>query len=313
MLTILETDIGTDYQEPKMSNDDSTPRIPEPPRYGQRLPEGESANFGNNASSNAPREGFNSPSEPTVGTGSSVPASGNAQPGQQPAQSPYGQNPYNQNPYGQAPAGHNPAGQNAYGQQNPYNQNPYGQNAYGQQQLGQPGAQQQGNWNMPMQQGGFGAPAVPARPKELKIASILLYIAAALTIIGGIALLMVPNQMLVDVINSTPNASEQFDELEKQGISVNELVSMSKTVGAVFTFIAGLLYAVIGYFIGKGSNGARITGTVLAALSLMVFAGAGIQGWLMLALGVAAIVLAWLRPSSKYIAAKSAAKRYPRA
>lgn len=270
-----------------MSNDDSTPRIPEPPRYGQRLPEGESANFGNNASSNAPREGFNSPSEPTVGTGSSMPASGNAQPGQQPAQSPYGQN--------------------------PYNQNPYGQNAYGQQQFGQPGAQQQGNWNMPMQQGGFGAPAVPARPKELKIASILLYIAAALTIVGGIALLMIPNQMLVDVINSTPNASEQFDELEKQGISVNELVSMSKTVGAVFTFIAGLLYAVIGYFIGKGSNGARITGTVLAALSLMVFAGAGIQGWLMLALGVAAIVLAWLRPSSEYIAAKSAAKRYPRA
>ena len=294
-----------------MSNEDSTPQVPEPPRYGQRLPE-DSANFGNNASSqNTPRYGQN-PSGDSAG--SQLPSygsqnAGGQQPGQQPSQNPYGQQ-QGQNPYGQP--SNNPYGQNPYGQ-NPYGQNSYGQGAQGgQQQFGQPGFQQQGGWNAPMNQGGFGAPAVPPKPRELTIASILLYIAAALTLVGGIALLMIPNQTMIDVINATPNAQSQFDQLEAQGISLDQLISMSKTVGAIFTFIAAILYAVIGFFIGKGSNGARITGTVLAVLSLFAFTGAGFQGWIMLLLGVAAIVLAWLRPSSNYIAAKAAQRRYPR-
>jgi hypothetical protein len=267
-----------------VSNEDSTPQVPEPPRYGQRQPEGD-VDFGSNASSNAPRYGQNAPQYPAG-------QQPDHQSGQNVPPNPYGQNPYGQNSYGQNPYGGQPSN------------NPYGQNAAGQQQQwGQSGYQQQG---------GFGAPGIPAKPKELKIASILLYIAAGLTLISGIALLMIPNQAMIDFINATPNAQQQFDQLEAQGISLDELISMSKTVGAIFTFIAAALYAVIGFFIGKGSNGARITGTVLAVLSLFVFTGAGIQGWLMLALGVAAIVLAWLRPSSDYIAARSAQRRMPR-
>lgn len=297
-----------------MSNNDSTPQVPEPPRYGQRLPEGDSAPFGNDAAGQVPRYGQQQGAQ---GQGSQAQG---AQGQSLPTSNPYGQNPYGQNAGTQNTGASNAGGtgvpqypgQQAGGQQNPYGQNPYGQNQpgqapYGANPYGQPGAQQ--GWNSPLQQGGFGAPVLPPKPKELNIAAILLYVAAVLTAIGGIALMMIPDQAIIDLFNATPGAAEQLDELEKQGVVLAEIVGIMKTTALVLSLIFAVLYAVIGFFIGKGSNGARITGTVLAVISVFTYVGSGFFGWIMLALGVGAIVLAWLRPSSAYITAKSAIKR----
>jgi hypothetical protein len=96
--------------------------------------------------------------------------------------------------------------------------------------------------------------------------------------------------------------------MEAAGINSAALVSMIKTVGLVVMIVGAALYALIAFFIRKGSNGARITGTVLAAISLFGLTAGDPLSLVTILLGVAGIVFAWLKPSSAYIAARKAQK-----
>ena len=221
--------------------------------------------------------------------------------GSQPAQpqnpqAPYGQPQYGQPQYGQP--------QNPYGQpQNPYGQPPqapYGQPPYGY-QAPQPG------------QYGFGGPAAPVeRPKQLTISFWLILAAGALTLISGIVVALIPADAMLRMIEDTLRAqgpstyAEMQAQMEAAGMSLASLIGMFKTFAVVFAVIGAGLYALIAFFIRRGSNGARITGTVLAALSLFGLLGADALTAAVIALGIAGIVLAWLKPSSDYIAAKKA-------
>ncbi|GER22466.1 hypothetical protein NCCP1664_09630 [Zafaria cholistanensis] len=252
-----------------MSTPDETPQVPEQPRYGQRLPEG------------------GQPAQP------------------QNPQAPYGQPQYGQPPYGyQAPqpGQQNPYGQPPYGYQAPQpgQQNPYGQPPYGYQPP-QPG------------QHGFGGPAQPVeRPKQLEISFWLILAAGALTLISGLVVAALPSDVLLRMIEDTLRTqdpagyAEMQTQMEAAGVSFAYLIGLLKGLAVVFALIGAGLYFLIAFFIRKGSNGARITGTVLAALSLLGLLGADPLNAAVIVLGVAGIVLAWLRPSSEYIAAKKA-------
>ena len=261
--------------------------------------------------------------QPEQQRGQGANGSGQEQPryGQNPPQ--YGQNPpqYGQNPpqYGQNPPqygqsapqyGQNPPqyGQNApqYGQSAPH----YGQNApqYGQ----QPGpysyqSAQPGQYSYPSSQPQAGA--MPTRPKEVVIAFWLIIAAAVLTAIGIITSLATMDTLLAGM----PDDPAVRDALAQTGGEISEqqfMDMMSGTAGVVLV-IAGLiaigLYLMVAFGVKAGKNWARITGTVFAALSLVGLVPFGLNTLTAL-LGIAAIVLLFMRPSNEFFKAVSARK-----
>jgi hypothetical protein len=212
--------------------------------------------------------------------------SAGAQPGQ-PGQPGYPAPAYGQPPYGQpAQPTSNPYGQAPYGQPgqpgpSPYGQAPYGQPAYPQQPYGYPtqGQQQMG----PVQ-----------RPKEID-RSYWLILAA------GLAFLII--ELLAAFSPTMGLTPEMIGELESQfkaagmTVDVNELMDSVRVMAIVFTVLIAGLYWLIATGIRKGSNAARIFGTIFAALSLLSAFGLGI---IYVALGVVGIVFAYLRPSNEY-------------
>lgn len=236
--------------------------------------------------------------------GQRLPADGQGAPG-----SPqYGQNApeqHGQGPYGQTgsglPAGYGQPGQpnlpppsQGYSSQSPYG---YG---YGQQPVG-------------------GAPgfddttgAKPTPPKQINAAFWLIMAAGLITLVQGLILLLTPDSVLLDALHQGmamqgPDAQKQ---LADAGIDLSSMIMPIKIFGLVFMVIGAGIYALIASFIRKGSNGARITGTVLAAISLLGLFSAGDPLTLItVVLGVAGIVLAWLAPSSLFIKAMRERKR----
>jgi hypothetical protein len=101
---------------------------------------------------------------------------------------------------------------------------------------------------------------------------------------------------------------EMVDELESQfraagmTVDINELMDSVRVMAIVFTVLIAGLYWLIAAGIRKGSNVARIFGTIFAAMSLLSAFGLGI---IYVALGVVGIVFAYLRPSNEYFRGKA--------
>jgi lysylphosphatidylglycerol synthetase-like protein (DUF2156 family) len=165
-----------------------------------------------------------------------------------------------------------------YGQpgQSPYPQQPYGYPAQGQQPMG------------PVQ-----------KPKEID-RSYWLILAA------GLAFLII--ELLAAFSPTMGLTPEMMDELESQlaaaGLTVDvaELLESTRVMAIVFTVIIAGLYWLIATGIRKGSNVARIFGTIFAVMSLPAAFGLGV---IYVALGVAGIVFAYLRPSNEYFRGKA--------
>lgn len=188
-----------------------------------------------------------------------------------------------------------------YGQQGSYGQpSPYSQ----------PGPYQQNPYQQPHPQSG-GDVSTP--PRSIMVAFGLILAAGVLTLVSGIILVTTPTPQLTTMLEqmyaSDPMLSEQ---LAGSGLSVAALADMAKSIGLVIMVIMVAVYALIAFFIRKGSNGARITGTVLAGLSLIGLVNADLLSMLTILLGAGGIVAAWLRPSSQYIAGVKEAKRWRR-
>ncbi|MGD6979447.1 MULTISPECIES: hypothetical protein [Citricoccus] len=243
------------------------------PRYGVRLtPEQLAQHQAQQPSPSAQPGQPDQPGQP----GHPAPAYG------QPGQSPYGQSPYGQpgqqgaSPYGQP--GQSPYGQSPYGQP--------GQPAYPQQPYGYP---VQGHQPM----------APVQRPKEID-RSYWLILAA------GLAFLVI--ELFAAFSPSMGLTPEMIEELESQfraagmTVDVNELMDSVRVMAIVFTVLIAGLYWLIAAGIRKGSNVARIFGTIFAAMSLLSAFGLGI---VYVALGVAGIVFAYLRPSNEYFRGKA--------
>ncbi len=229
---------------------------------------------------------------------STPPSSPNSTP-QEPEQPRYGQNPpaYGQNP---PPAyGENPPP--AYGQNPPaYGQNPppaYGQNlppAYGQQPpYGYQSAQPSG-YAYPSQAALPGTSKGPA-PRNVVIAYWLLIAAGALNLLDNIL-------RSSDPFRGIP--PEQVEQLEGSGMTAESLAGALTATIIVIALVATAIYVLLAIMIRKGKNWARITATVLAGLSLLGILAGGL-GSLAVLLGLAAVVLCYLKPSNEYFAPRT--------
>ncbi|GGC81137.1 hypothetical protein GCM10011512_04880 [Tersicoccus solisilvae] len=254
-----------------------------------------------NSNPDTPRpadDGTNGPGYPAYGQpADQQPTYGQGQQyGQQPT---YGQDQQQYPAYGQQPA----YGQDQqYGQQNP---------AYGQGQ--QNPAYGQGQQYPAYGQGaGYGQGPASARPtampREVNIGSWL--IAA-----GG--LLAMVYTILTAAALGSDAGRRQFEEAFRQsgqntqGFSVDQLVGTAQTMLFAGGAIALVLYVLVVVFVRRGKNWARILGTVLAALSLL-FITAWFLGTLATLLGIAGVVMLWLRPSAPWFRKAPAAAPWGR-
>jgi len=243
--------------------------------------------------------------QPTGGRPADGQPAGNNPAGDQRPEPRYGQNaplpPQQPGPYGQQAPG--PYGQQApgpYGQQAP---GPYGQQApgpYGQQAPGPYGQQAPGPYGYPNQPAPYGGPfrppgPPPAPPQEVQIGTLLILAGALVYVITTIFSMLNARALI--------NSAEFRDALEATGtqvtINTDSLAGLYAAVTGVVGAIGLALYLVVAANVRSGRGWARILGTVLAVLSLFSLA----NGWLAalsVLLGVAGIVLLWLRPSNDF-------------
>lgn len=175
-----------------------------------------------------------------------------------------------------------------YGQ-NPYSQPQYGQNPYAQQNTPSPYAYPAGQ-SYAQYPGGPGGAVKPPRPREVSMAFWLILAAAALFLVDTFL-------TAADPLADMP--PEMGQQLSAEGLSPADLAGMLSAVIVVFGLLFMGLYLLIAFMIRKGRNWARITGTVLAAISLLQVANGPLAVAYVL-LGIAGIVLCYLKPSNDY-------------
>ncbi|MFJ3958376.1 hypothetical protein [Arthrobacter sp. NPDC090010] len=204
--------------------------------------------------------------------------------GQQPAAPQYGAPP-------SAPGAPQYGAQPGYGQQAAPEAPQYGATGYAPPQYGQgtPAAPQ---W--PSESPYAGPSSAMPRPQKVEISFWLIVVAGVLNLVSGL------------IGAFTISSNSQFDavvrQMQESGSSAPDadaLRSMVVVMTLVFGVIQLALYLLVAFFVRKGANWARILGTVFAALSLINLAS-GVFGIIVTLMGVAAIVLLYLKDTSPY-------------
>ncbi len=211
--------------------------------------------------------------------------------GQNPAPSP-GQNPppaYGQNP----PPAYGQDAPQSYGQNSPASpgQQGYGQQPYGYQSAQPSGYAYPGSASMP-------ATAKGPAPQRVVTAHWLIIAAGVLSLLGAILASIDPLAQL---------SPDQLTQLEDAGVPPADAAGIVTTTVIVLGVISTAIYIFLALMIRRGKNWARITATVLAALSVFGIFGGLLQALVVL-LGIAGVVLCYLKPANEYF--KPAAPRY---
>ncbi|MGO4452635.1 hypothetical protein [Arthrobacter sp. RAF14] len=132
------------------------------------------------------------------------------------------------------------------------------------------------------------------RPKKVEISFWLIIVAGVLNLVSAILTAM--------LIGDTAQYRDLVRQMEQSGGSADSLRS-TLTVTAIVVGVVQLgLYLLVAFFVRKGANWARILGTVFAALSLLSLVGGNAMSIIVVLLGVAAIVLLYLKDTSPYFA-----------
>ncbi|MDQ6754659.1 MAG: hypothetical protein M3017_14995 [Actinomycetota bacterium] len=180
----------------------------------------------------------------------------------------------------------------------------------------QPHANQPPSYQMPSYPSPFdGPPPAPVdRPATLTNAVRLMFAGAAVSLIG----------LLYNVVTFDSQMSEVTAKLKNMPNMTPEIINMAHSFAlttAIFSAVVGiLLWLWMAWKNHQGRRWARIVGTVLAGFSILSVpvswaqsAANGMQIGVMqmvlpliiLAIGITAAVLMWLRPSSEYYAFQS--------
>lgn len=175
----------------------------------------------------------------------------------------------------------------------------YGQPQYGQQP--QPGPYSQGQ--------GYGYPGLPLpaqkgpAPREVEWGFRLILASGVLFLIANIASSFGLSSALT---------AQDRQMLQDSGMDMSTFDSMLTTFSIVLSVLVFGLYLLVALFVRKGRNWARILGTVFAAFSfvnlLVSFTGyfgsfMGIVSLVSILLGIAGIVMLYLKPSVPYFQA----------
>lgn len=136
-------------------------------------------------------------------------------------------------------------------------------------------------------------------PRQVRLAAILIMIAGAIQLAFGVifALSTNPAQLRQEILRTTetlPNAVVSIDDGFVQSVIVASVV-IQVLIAACYFWIAVKIQA--------GRNWARITGTILAALSVVTLTGP--LSLLPVGLGVLAMVYCWLPKNRGYFTGRS--------
>lgn len=187
---------------------------------------------------------------------------------------PYGRfTPHEQTPgseYGAPPAD----------QQSPYGQYPNQYPNYGPQ-----------GWTPPQQ-------SMP-RPSKVKLASRLIMIAGAIYVVLNVITAFLPNmgvpQQMWDEVSTV------FEE-SGMAVDLDSMMTQMRIAVVIFSLLFGFIYWVIARGVAKGSNAARITGLVLAIISLPQILGISAAYVIVGAVGIG---LAFTSESNEYFRYKA--------
>ena len=228
------------------------------------------------------------------------------------SQNPYGTDPYGAAPQGPTPGSPGPAGASPYGQ-NPYGAPPaapYG--APGQAGMPQaPSPHGPAGWQSP------GPVELPPRPRSLTAAFWLIVsgglLLLATTLLAAFAITQPEGQAAIqqELDRSVEQMNLPADQAEQMRAMMDGMLPTLATTAAVFGVLAFLVYLWVAFAIRGGSRAARIVGTVLAALSVLVLVSNAVMGafspldlvWV--GLGVAGIVLAYRPDATEYMRLKA--------
>ncbi|GAA0564491.1 hypothetical protein GCM10010172_54940 [Paractinoplanes ferrugineus] len=113
------------------------------------------------------------------------------------------------------------------------------------------------------------SPAARPRPTVVTAASYLLYLVAVLEVISAI--------IAFSIIGTVSDALKDVYAGTALSDSSETIIKASYSVGAVLALLLAAGFAILGYFDGRGKNGARITTWVIGGIALCCF-GAGLGG-----------------------------------
>ena len=155
-------------------------------------------------------------------------------------------------------------------------------------------------------------PAAPEPPPSVRQAITLMWIGAALSVLGGLLGFFMQDQVREEV-------ERQLDRQgNPSGLDPDTFVTIGLVAGAVGATIGAGLWILHAVSARRGRSWARISGTVLFAVSVLFFLVGLTQpapglsrgmGLLQQLVGLGAVVLLWLRPSSDFFAASDRARR----
>ena len=233
------------------------------------------------------------------------------------SQDPYGANPYGTNPYGVAPQGPTSGSPGPAGA-SPYGQNPYGtppatpSGAPGQAGMPQaPSPHGPGGWQSP------GPVALPPRPRSLTAAFWLIVsgglLLLATTLLAAFAITRPEGRAAIqqELDRSIEQMKLPADQAEQMRAMMDGMLPSLATTAAVIGVLAFLIYLWVAFAIRGGSRTARVVGTVLAVLSVLMLVSTVVMGgvspldlaWV--GLGVAGIVLAHRPDATEYMRLKA--------
>lgn len=138
-------------------------------------------------------------------------------------------------------------------------------------------------------------PSAPvARPQKVEIAFWLIIAAGVLNLVASL--------LGAALVGDTAQYRDLVRQVEQSGGTEDSLRSMITVMSIVIGVIQLGLYLLVAFFVRKGANWARILGTVFAALSLFSLVSGNVLNIIVVLMGIAAIVLLYLKDSSPYFA-----------
>lgn len=153
-------------------------------------------------------------------------------------------------------------------------------------------------------------PPEVVRPSTMNAAVLLMYVGAALSVLGGLL-----GFALQDEIR------EEIEKQDTGGVDVDTLVQFALVIGVIGALIGAALWILNAVFCGKGHNWSRVLGTVLFAISLLSSlysltqptpALSRLTGVASLLVAVGAVVLLWMPASNRFFTESAAARQHGR-
>lgn len=182
-----------------------------------------------------------------------------------------------------------------------------------------PSGEQHGSWPPPPgpwpehRPPGGALPTRPEPPATIRQAVAVMWLGAALALLGGVL-----GFFMQDEIREEVDRQLARQGAGSSGLDPDTFVAIGLVAGVIGALVGATLWIVHAVATRKGQQWARITGTVLFAISALFFLVSLVQpapapsrgmGVVQQLVGLAAVVLIWQRPSTAFVEGTERARR----